>query len=562
MGGKSVYMTKKVNLSIIIFLAAILIAGAGYFGYQEYLAKKDLLSKKQIIKNIGSHFTDTHSKGQDKLTATYKQALNDKSYTVQNPYVKINPYETSPLTALVLFQTDTKAKVSYTVKGQSKTTSLTNTVNEGYTTKHQVPIVGLYANYENTVQIKVDYQDGHSETKTLQLKTGSLPEYLDEDNIKVTKSDTAKMDIGDNKLTVINRTTKEPYAIDSDGKIRWYSTNWSQHTIEQLKNGHLLLQTKLNNEAKAYNYLLEQDYLGRVYKEYKFNSSAGNKEQAGYPATVIHHDVTELPNGDLIATVNDGSDKYVEDTIVQISHKTGKVVKVIDLKRLLPAKMYLKYKEKTDSGQYDWLHVNAVDYDKKDGSLLISARNQDLIMKLDYKTDQIEWIYCNKDKKEWPRKYRKKLLTPTKGTAYTGGQHGIYVLSNDGKTENILLYDNNIAVTNGDKDTSGKYSQAIEYKIDNENKTITQVWDYGKELGEDNFTSIIGYAQRLDNQNTLIDFGFKNQGAESNIIEVTKDGQQIFNVTLKTSAADKTYVYRAYRWEFYSSNYVFDLNKD
>lgn len=555
-------MKKKLQY-LILGLVIIGVVIGGYYGYQEYRAKKELLSDKQIIKNIGSRFTNVHAKGQKKLTKTYLAALNDANNTLENPYVKVNPYETSPLTALVIFQTSQKAKVTYTVEGKTSKTSITNTVNTGYTTKHQVPIVGLYANYENTVKVTVKYKDGTTQTTTLKMKTGSLPKYLSQDNIEVTKNDKDKMQIGKNELTVINRTTKQPYAVDADGQIRWYSTHWSQHTIEQLKNGHILLQTKLNDSSKAYNYLLEQDYLGRVYKEYKFNSSAGNKEQKGYPATVIHHDVTEMPNGDLIATVNDGSDKYVEDTIVQISHKTGKIVKVIDLKRILPAKMYLEYKKKTDSGQYDWLHVNAVDYDTTDGGLLISARNQDLIMKLDYKTEKIEWIYCNKKKSEWPLKYRNKLLTPAnKQTAYTGGQHGLYVLSNDGQKERILLYDNNIAVTNGDKDTSGQYSQAIEYVIDTKKKTIKQVWDYGKSLGKDNFTSIIGYAQRLTNGNTLVDFGYKKNGSQSNIIEVNSAGQQVFNLTLKTSDTDKTYAYRAYRWEFYPSNFVFDLRKD
>ena len=553
-------MSKKLKLSLLVALGIAILGISGYFGYQEYIAKKDLLSAKQIIKNIGSKFTNAHSKDQVKLTKTYKQALNGLSYTLDNPYVKVNPYETSPLTALVLFQTTTKAKVSYTVKGQSKKTTLTNTVNAGYTTKHQVPIVGLYANYENTVEIKVTYKDKTVETKTLTLKTDALPEYLDENDIKVTKKDTAKMDLGNNKLTVINRTTKQPYAVDSDGKIRWYSTNWSQHTIEQLKNGHLLIQTKLNNSATDYNYLVEQDYLGRVYKEYEFNASAGNKEAAGYPATVIHHDVTELPNGDLVATVNDGQKRYVEDTIAIISHKTGKVIKVIDFKRILPAQMYLSYKEKTDSGQYDWLHINAVDYDKSDGGLLISARNQDLIMKINLETNKINWIYCSKQKTSWSLKYRNKLLTKTDNTAYTGGQHGLTLLAHNGSSEKILLYDNNIAVTNGDKTTSGQYSQAVEYKIDTKKMTITQTFAYGKTLGKANFTSIIGYAQRLSNQNTLIDFGYKNAGQESNIIEVDSKGKEVFNMTLSTSAQNKTYAYRAYRWEFYPSNYVFDLN--
>ena len=124
-----------------------------------------------------------------------------------------------------------------------------------------------------------------------------------------------------------------------------------------------------------------------------------------------------------------------------------------------------------------------------------------------------------------------------------------------------LVTPNNIAVTNGDKKQSGKFSAATEYQIDTKKKTIKQVWSYGKNLGKQNFTEVIGYAQRLNNGNTLINFGFKNKGKESNIIEVDAYGNQVFNLTITNSAKDMTYVYRAYRMQFYSDNYVFDATK-
>ncbi len=262
-----------------------------------------------------------------------------------------------------------------------------------------------------------------------------------------------------------------------------------------------------------------------------------------------------------MVTVLDGS-KYKDDTMAEISYKTGKIVKIIDLKKILPSSIWKDYKKGTD-GKIDWFHQNAVDYDKNDNSILISGRNQDLIMKINYKTDKIEWIYSGKKASSWPKKYRKYLLKPTKGTKITGGQHGLYLLNdenNNPSSENILLYDNNIAVTNGDKKTSGKYSQAVQYHINTKKMTIKQTWAYGKSLGKANFTNIIGYAEKQSNGNYLIDFGFKNFGQESNIIEVTKSGQQVFNITIKNSSS-KAYVYRAYRMPFYNSKYSFNAEK-
>lgn len=519
-----------------------------------------VLTTEQIKKNIGSKLIKARENSQKELNKKYQEKVKNTSYTLDNPYMKVNPYKTSPLSALVIFHTNKAAKITYTVEGKSDNTSLTNKVNGGYSKTHQVPIVGLYANYNNTVTITAKYKDGTSETKTVNIKTGSLPKYIKNAKVTVSKNDKSKMDIGDNKLTIINRTTKEPFAIDADGEVRWYSTNYSQHTIEQISNGHMLILTKKKTSSDVYNDLIETDVLGRIYKEYSFSSSTKSNDSgnAKDETTVIHHDLLELPNHDLLATVSDGS-KYKEDVMVQISHKTGKVVKVIDLKKILPSSMYKNYKAGTDK-KIDWFHQNAVDYDKSDNSIIISGRNQDMILKLDYKTNKIIWIYSGKAKATWPKKYKDKILTPTKGTTITGGQHGLYVLKHSGNSEDVILYDNNINVTNGNKKTSGKYSQAVQYHIDTKKMTIDQTWSYGKSLGKDNFTSIIGYAQRESNGNTLIDFGFKKNGDESNVIEVDADGNQVFNVTIK-NAASKAYAYRAYRVPFYSNNYVFDVNK-
>ncbi|WP_164511312.1 aryl-sulfate sulfotransferase [Levilactobacillus mulengensis] len=534
-------------------------------------SNKAVLTTAQIKKNLDTKIITTRQDNQKSLTATYKAAAQNSKYTLDSPYVKVNPYETSPLSALVTFTTSDAEKVSYTVVGKTDKTSITNTVNGGYTKTHQVPVVGLYADYNNTVKITATNKDGKTKTKTLKMQTSALPKYIKDATLTTKNVDKSKMEIGKNKLTIMNRTTKQPFAIDADAAVRWYSTDYSQHTIEQWTGGHIMMLSKKDVDSDVYNDLIETDYLGRVYKEYSFANNTSSSDSASVSkaaakanteTTVIHHDLVELPNHNFLATVSDGS-KYKEDTMIEVSHKTGKIVKVIDMKKLMPKAMYTKFAKGAD-GKVDWLHQNAVDYDKNDKSIVISSRNQDLIMKMDYKTSHIKWIYSGKKKSTWPKVYRKYLLTPKKGTIITGGQHGIYLLNNGGKntadSEDFLLYDNNIAVTNGNKQTSGKYSQAVQYHVDAKNMTIKSTWSWGKSLGKANFTYVIGYAERQANGNTLIDFGFKNNGAASNVIEVTKDGKQVFNVTMKSAAA-KAYAYRAYRVPFYSASYQFDATR-
>ncbi|GAB2026807.1 aryl-sulfate sulfotransferase [Lactovum odontotermitis] len=554
-------MKRKFLLSGIIAIVVIA-AAAGTWAFQQKSSEKSqnptkLLSTAQIKKNLGVELVTTRQDKQEAATTEYAAAAENSQYTLDNPYIKINPYGTSPLTALVTFTTSQKASVSYTVVGKTDGSSITNTVNGGAQTVHQLAITGLYASYDNTVKITVSYADGTTAEKTLTLTTGKLPQYIENAEVTVTNVDKSKMEIGDNKLTILNRTTKEPFAVDADGEVRWYLTDYSQHTIEQWSGGHLMILSKEKQNSLVYNDLIEVDVLGRIYKEFTFSSKTSATD-GGEETTVIHHDLLELPNGNILATVSDGS-VYKEDTIAEISYETGEVVKIVDFKTIFPAEFYENYEAGADK-KVDWLHTNALNYDKNDDTILISNRNQDLTMKFDGETNKIVWLYSGKAKEDWPEDMQKYVLTPTEDTSITGGQHGLTLLSDeDGNpdSENILLFDNNINVTNGDKSTSGQYSQAVEYHIDMKKMTIDETWSWGKDLGKANFSMIIGYAQRQANGNTLIDFGFLSNGAESNIIEVAADGSQVFNLTVK-NAASKAYVYRAYREAFYSSDYVFD----
>nr|WP_302145029.1 aryl-sulfate sulfotransferase [Limosilactobacillus mucosae] len=552
-------MHHKKGRWLALFAVLLVLCGVGgWFGYRHY--SLGVISDKQIIKNINSHLLKNNPTS--KQTKNYAKIVKSTTRTLDNAYVKVNPYGTSPLTALVIFKTDQAAKVTYTVVGKTDNTSITNTV-KGYKTTHQVPIVGLYANYSNQVQVTLTYKDGTTEQKTFTIKTGKLPKNLRQTKITVSKSNKSKMQIGNNELTYINKTSEEPFAVDADGNIRWYSTLYSRHTFVQLSNGHLLIQNRTNGNKGSYNVLSETDYLGRIYRRYRFSDKLGKSSLEQY-ITAVYHDALELPNHNLhnlLVTIS-GGDKYAEDVIAEIDYKTGKTVKVIDFKKLLPSSMYRNYNSTTTKGgKIDWLHMNSLYYDQKTGNLLVSARNQDITMSINYKTGKINWIYSGKKKSSWPKKYRSKLLTPTKGTKITGGQHDLTLLSDKNGKLKVLLYDNNIDVTNGDSKTSGKYSQAVQYTIDTKKMTIKQTWSYGKSLGKANFTRVIGSAQRLSNGNTLIDFGYKNNGSQSNIIEVDSNNNQVFNLTISSSKTDRTYVYRALRVKFTPSNFVFDATK-
>ena len=57
-----------------------------------------------------------------KQTKNYAKIVKSTTRTLDNAYVKVNPYGTSPLAALMIFKTDKAAKVTYTVVGKTDRT--------------------------------------------------------------------------------------------------------------------------------------------------------------------------------------------------------------------------------------------------------------------------------------------------------------------------------------------------------------------------------------------------------------------------------------------------------
>lgn len=581
-------MKRKRNW-IIAVLVVLLVAVGGYFGYHRYqqsttsttTTSAKVRSDSAVKKDINSRLVTTEQKKQASTTKTLTAAKQSKQYTVNNVYTKVNPYGTSPLSAKVIFKTASAAKVSYTVVGKSKKTSISNSV-KTYSTSHDLTVLGLYAGTTNTVKLKVTYKSGKVVNRTLHLKTAKLPSSLSKLKVNVKTANKSKMVLGsgNSKLTFMVRTTisgknkskNYTFGLDADGKIRWYTTKPTSHIFKQLSNGHLLIWTKSKASHSYFDELVEMDYTGKVYKTYKFNHKAWGKAKGSKKQNhnQIHHDVTELPNGDLIATVSDGGRVYVEDTMIVISHKTGKITKVINMKNILPAKFYTTYnatKSNKYMGKKDWFHQNSVYYDPSDKSLIISSRNQNLVMKIDYKTEKIKWILSSKSASAWPKAYRKYLLTAKGKISWPGGQHAAIVdpttLTNKNSL-NLLIFNNNVSVgktKSALQKSSGNYSEGVEYHINEKNMTISQVGSYGKSLGKGNFANIIGSNRYLSKTNRLLDFGWLNGGKTANVIEYdSKTNQQVFNVEL-TNLGDSGYVYRAERFSLYPTSRTYGTDE-
>ncbi|MFB9974393.1 hypothetical protein FPQ10_09865 [Allobacillus sp. SKP2-8] len=247
--------------------------------------------------------------------------------------------------------------------------------------------------------------------------------------------------------------------------------------------------------------------------------------------------------------------------MIEVNPTNGEVVKLIDLKDLYPTETYEEYTARDPKdGKLDWFHQNSVVYDESDNSIIISGRNQDTVMKIDYLTDEIIWILAHPD--GFNDDFLNNYVVEGQGEdfKYPGAQHDATIMpdfDNNDDTIDLLIYDNNVAVARGDKELSRTYSAGTQYRINEKTKEAEIIWSYGKERGEELFTNIIGSAKYLeDSGNRLIDFGHVDDGNRSHIIEVTndRDAEVVFEAVISDFPSG-AWIYRSQRYPLYDDEW-------
>lgn len=409
-----------------------------------------------------------------------EEGFTSEGYTLDNPNVIVDPYNNSPLTALVIFETAKKEKVKITIEGEDDLTTYTHEFDKEKV--HYIPVYGLYAGKENTVVIECG-----NEKKELKIKTEELPD----DFILPTSVKKEESKLTNDLYFFTPSSGGCTCAYDTNGDVRWYLTNAATWKIDRLENGHLLVSTeRLVNSPYYLTGLYEMDMLGKIYVEYSL--------PGGY-----HHDYYEMPNGNLLVASDDfNSGKgTVEDYIVELDRETGKIVKNIDLKDILN----MEDGKSENWVEYDWFHNNSVWYDKKTNSITLSGRHQDAVINIDYDTEKLNWIIG--DPTNWSEAYQKYFFKPVGDDfEWQWSQHAA-MITPEGY---VFIFDNgNNKSKNEDEyvDAEDSYSRGVMYKIDTEKMTIEQVWEYGKERGSEFYSPYISDVDYLDKDHYIVHSG-------------------------------------------------------
>lgn len=467
-----------------------------------------------------------------------KEFTTTEENTIDNPKIIVNPYEISPLTALILFETRDLTAPTVTIVGEDESTTFTKTFTPNK--KHVLPIYGLYPDRNNEVIITLNGED-----YTFHIQTDPLPE-----DFALPTDVTADKEELDQELYFVTPSSQGyTAAYDINGDVRWYLTENMIWDVQRLRNGNIMLSSnRLINPPYYTTGLVEMDLTGKIYYEYVL--------PGGY-----HHDVYELENGNLLVASNDFESGTVEDYIVEIERDTGNIVKRIDLKEILP----MDEGKNLMATDYDWFHNNSVWYDSNTNSITLSGRHQDAVVNIDYNSLEINWIVGSHD--GWSEEYQKYFLDPIGDDfEWQWAQHAAMILPNG----DLFVFDNGNNRSKTEKDSvkaSDNYSRGVIYHINTIDKTIEQVWEYGKDRGSEFYSPYISDVDYLEEDHYLIHSGgintvdgkpgnepagLENVDSMNSITTEVKNDEVIFEMNLPTN------LYRAEKMDLYS-NSVFKL---
>ena len=432
---------------------------------------------------------------------------------VAAPSVRENPNEAAPLVALLEFETEVPASVAVELDdGERRWTWRPDQPPE---TEHRLALLGLRPDKTHEIRVHVESSDGWfaDECEPLTFVTPPLPD--DFPPLETTVSRPERMEpgvtlLGINRWVDDQRDYQYGYIVmlDAAGEVVWYfNSRRGTADLRELRNGNLLVSD--TNYRAAY----EVDLLGNVIREWQV-SGGPDLPQPGtisIEADTLHHEMVELPSGNFLTLSTElreldefpGSEtrpdidplpaSVVGDLILEFEPE-GQIVRRQKLLDVLDPQR-IGYGSLTDfwnktyahvlggAVSEDWSHANAIHYDPRDDSMLISVRHQDCLVKMDRESGRIHWILG--DHRNWREPWSDYLLAPKGDLQWPYHQHGPQ-LTPEGT---ILLYDNgNYRALPYDPPVLApdNYSRVVEYRVDEEAKTVEQVWEY---RGEHRFYS-------------------------------------------------------------------------
>lgn len=163
MGKKGIkFVNENVNvlyvlLVYVLFALAFMMIISLFSGNPDYRVSDLFDSNANTISDELATIINKQNAASNKIN----KAINNKYYTIDDPYVLINPYKLNPLSAIIVFTTDSKTTVTVTINGDLAGTTESDN-------KHVIPVYGLFSMVNNTVELTLE--DGTHKVVRIETK--------------------------------------------------------------------------------------------------------------------------------------------------------------------------------------------------------------------------------------------------------------------------------------------------------------------------------------------------------------------------------------------------------
>lgn len=502
----------KRNAMLILVIVIIFLVASGFLSL--YFYKETETVSNFLVGDKHTAILEQVSK-QESINEKLDKISNEKKYTFNDAYVEVNPYEISPLSGIIIFNTSKEEEVNVYINDVFATTMESNT-------KHIIPIFGLKENFDNQIKLVM----GENE------KVYSMPTKTS--NLEYPLTVNYRSEVLNNEEIYFTVASYSTYLSgwDSFGNLRFYLTVDNRMDVEWLDNGHFLIGTSQGQFAENFVSFVEMDYLGKIYNYY-------------VPSNGYSFEFQSLSDG-LVMLAGGKKPVYLEEQVIYtVNPSDGSTVNLINLSSLILAidpefdKNYLGQKAIR----------NAFYYNESTDELLVSFRGLDAIVSYNFKGNTLNWVFTNPSNELFQRDVWKNYLVTTKSNRYPLGQHSVFI-TQDG---NIGIFNNGYdrlhGFENGGNDQvssyAANYSSVDIYIINGRQANLVWQYDANKALFSHQYGSI-----RETNYGYLMNFGYnlkdeyRNNAlgllseAEANqdniyakIIEVDKNKNVLFEAT-------------------------------
>ena len=453
--------------------------------------------------------------------------LSDISWTATTPLAVLNPFGTGSNGLYLYFETDMATKVTYTVHAEDGdisdfTAEAADISGQEYTKTHEFQLIGLVPGETNQVTLTMTGQWGN--TRQVVTFTVDMPEtssgYSTRLEVTEGQSDQAQAE-GLFAMMRVNGYLGYGFFFDNDGILRY------EMVLEGYGLDRLLFDGDTIITCVSSSKLARIDGLGRVTQVYRLD---------GYD---LHHDIGFGADGEVLALAEVTGGETVEDRLLSIDLDTGEVAELVDFSQLMEP-----YFETTrpvgsgddffwQAGEWDWIHLNSVQYMAEDDSVIVSSRETSAIIKVTglHSTPAVDWLAG--DERFWADTAYADLCLAQEGDFVPQyGQHCVEYCA-DGEEEGVYylaLYNNNYWSLNS-RDfvlevadsvgtslygTGDETSQVYIYRIDENARTYSLVSSFDVP-----YSSIVSNASRCGDNwvvNSGVAMVFGEYDSEGNLI--------------------------------------------